>query len=251
MITGGSLENKCLDATKKLANSGQGEEFQMDTAPSNQTLRVNSVAVVSLEKRHHLFTHAIFPTEGSRRNGVQATSDMPANETTLEGPTSKPAVIRNLYRNRQAKIPSSLDKSAASGDSSAEENTRDDAAHAKVPCLAHQRKTINSFSHARLVAGPPEHFFSVAAKKLANSRQGAESQPESQPETALSNEMPNSVAPAEPLQQRHNNLLGDGSSTNSVHATPDTPASIPQDMMQQTPRDEVFQSDNVLREELV
>jgi hypothetical protein len=168
---------------------------------------------------------------------------MPANETTLEGPV----VIPSLYRNRKAKMLSSLEKPAASGDSSAEENTRDDDAHAKVPCLAHQRKTINSFSHARLVAGPPENFFSVAAKKVANSRQGADPQPE----TALSNEMPNPVAPAEPLQQRHNNLLGDGSITNSVHATPDTPASIPQDMMQQTPRDEVFQSDNVLREELV
>jgi hypothetical protein len=107
-------------------------------------------------------------------------------------------------------------------------------------------------STALLVAGPPENNFSVAAKKPANSRQGAESQPE----TALSNEIllrTNPVAPAEPLQQSHNNMLGDGSTTNSVQAaTPDKPTSAaPQDMMQPTPRNEVFQSDNVLREELV
>jgi hypothetical protein len=144
----------------------------------------------------------------------------------------------------------SLEKSAVTAGDSAEANSRDDASQAKLPCLAHQRKTINSFSHARWVAGPPENNFSVAAKKPASSRQGAESPLE----TALSNKMllrTNPVAPAEPLQQRHNNLVGNGSTRNSIQATPDKPASASQDMMQQTPRDEVFQSDNVLREEMV
>jgi hypothetical protein len=123
----------------------------------------------------------------------------------------------------------SLEKSAVTAGDSAEANTRDDASQAKLPCLAHQRKTINSFSHARLVAGPPENNFSVAAKKLARSRQVAESQLE----TALSNKMllrTNPVAPAEPLQQRHNNLVGNGSTRNNVHAIPDKSASAPQDM---------------------
>jgi hypothetical protein len=56
----------------------------------------------------------------------------------------------------------------------------------------------------------------------------------------------------EPVQQRHNLfthalLLGDGSTGNGVQATPDNPANAPQDM-QQTPQDELFQSDNVLNE---
>jgi hypothetical protein len=56
----------------------------------------------------------------------------------------------------------------------------------------------------------------------------------------------------EPLQQRHNLfthalLLGDGSAGIVVEATLDKPANAPQDM-QQTPQDEVFQSDNVFNE---
>jgi hypothetical protein len=82
---------------------------------------------------------------------------------TLEGPTLKPAVRPSLYQKRQAKKVSSLEKSAASRESSAEANTRDDASQGKVPCLAHEVKTINSFSHAILVAGLPESDFSVAS----------------------------------------------------------------------------------------
>jgi hypothetical protein len=196
-------------------------------------------------------TSTLCQVEAQKRKPVDG-GDSLSDETDLDGSSSKPAAKPSLYHDRhQAAKSLSPEKSAASGDSSAEENTRDDASRAKLPCLAHQRKTIHSFSHARMIAGPPENAFSVAAKKPANLRLGAESQPE----TALSNEMllrTNPVAPAEPLQQRHNNLLGDGSTTNSVQAaTPDKPASAPQDMMQQTPRDEVFHSDNVLREELV
>jgi hypothetical protein len=55
---------------------------------------------------------------------------------------------------------------------------------------------------------------------------------------------------AELLQQRHTFfthalLLGGVSTENGVQATPVKPANAPQDM-QQTPQDEVFQSDNVL-----
>jgi hypothetical protein len=57
---------------------------------------------------------------------------------------------------------------------------------------------------------------------------------------------------AEPLQQRHNKLLEDGSTTrNVVQAEFDKSANASQGMMQQTPQDEVIQSDNVLYEELV
>jgi hypothetical protein len=74
-------------------------------------------------------------------------------------------------------------------------------------------------------------------------------------ETAVSNEtlVANPVASADPLQQMLNNLLGNGSIIrNGVKAKiEDKPGSAPQDIMQQTPPDEVFQSDNVLHEELV
>jgi hypothetical protein len=118
----------------------------------------------------------------------------------------------------------------------------------RQPQPAHEQKGINSLSHAvLLVAEPPENDRLVAAKKPANSRQGAEIQLE----TAQSNEMlkTNPVA-VEPLQQRHNIfthalLLGDGSTGNVVQATPDKPADAPL-YMQHTPRDEVFQSDDVL-----
>lgn len=82
-----------------------------------------------------------------------------------------------------------------------ESNTRDVAPHAIVPWPAHQQKIINSFSHALLVAGPPENDFLVAAKKPANSRQRAESQLD----TAPSNEMLRaSPVAAEALEHRQN-----------------------------------------------
>jgi hypothetical protein len=59
------------------------------------------------------------------------------------------------------------------------------------------------------------------------------------------------VAPAEPLQQRHDNLFEDGSTRKSVQASQDNPGNAPQEIMQWTPQDEVLQSDNVLNEELV
>jgi hypothetical protein len=171
------------------------------------------------------------------------------DETNLEGPTSKPAAKPRLYRDKQKATKSPpLEKSAASGDS-VDSDTRDDAPQAKVPYLAHQQKTINSFSHALFIAGSPENKSLVAAKKPANAGQGAESQQE----TALSNEMlPTNPAAAEPMQQRHNSfthalLLGDGSTGSSVQVTPDKPANESEDEPK-APQDEVFQSDNVLSE---
>jgi hypothetical protein len=81
-----------------------------------------------------------------------------------------------------------------------------------VPCIssqinsldmpAHQQKSINSFSHAGLLAaGPQRNDFLVAAKKQVNSMQGSESQVK----TAQSKDMSraNPVA-AEQLEHRHN-----------------------------------------------
>jgi hypothetical protein len=164
------------------------------------------------------------------------------DETDLDGSPSELA-------DKQAAKSLSPDKSAPAGDS-VESNTRKDALQAaNVPGLVQQKKSINSFSHALLDTGPPENDFLVAAKKPANSRQCAESQLETAP--CHEKFRANPVA-AEPLQQRHNLfahdlLLGQGSTGNSVQATPDKPANAPQDM-QQTPPDEIFQTDNVLNE---
>jgi hypothetical protein len=172
------------------------------------------------------------------------------DETDLDGPSSKPVAKASLYRDRQAAMAPSLDKSAPVGDSM-ESNTRKDALLAKLPWPFHQQKRINSLSHALLAPGPPEKDFLVAAKKPVNSRQGAESQLATAPS---SNEMfrANPVAAEPLLQQRHNLfthdlLLGDESTGNGVQALSDEPANAPQDT-EQTPQDKIFQSDNVLNE---
>jgi hypothetical protein len=119
----------------------------------------------------------------------------------------------------------------------------------RIPRPLHQQKSINSLSHAvLLVAGSPEDNFVVAAKKLANSRQGA-SQLERVPSNGIPRAKPVTI---EPQQQRRNIfthalLLGDGSTGNVVQATPDKLANAPT-YMQQTPRDAFFQSDKVLNE---
>jgi hypothetical protein len=171
------------------------------------------------------------------------------DESDLEGSPSELASKPSLYSDRQAAKSLTSDKSAPDGDS-ADSNTRKDALQAKVPWPAHQMKSINSISRTLLHAGPTESGFLVAAKKPANSREGAESQLE----TAPSNEMlrTNPVV-AEPLQQKlnvftHALLLGDEPTGNGVQPTPDESANTPQDMQQTPPPDEFFQSDNVLNE---
>jgi hypothetical protein len=185
--------------------------------------------------------------EPKKRKRVEA-GDARFDETDLHGSPSELAAKPNLCSDRQIAKSLSPDKLAPAGDS-VESITRKDALQAKLPQSAHQQKSINSFAHALVVAGPPENGFLVAAKKPANSTQVAESLLKAAP----SNEMlrANPVA-AEPLQQRHNVfthalLLGDGSAGNSVQTNPDKPANSQPDM-QQTPPDEVFQSDNVLNE---
>ena len=85
---------------------------------------------------------------------------------------------------RQATKSLSLYRSAPASDS-VESNTRKDALQAKVPWLAHQLKSGNSFSHGLLDAGSPENGFFVAENKPANLRQGTECDLE----TASSNEI--------------------------------------------------------------
>jgi hypothetical protein len=172
------------------------------------------------------------------------------DETDLDGSPLELAAKASLYSDRQAARSLSPDKSAALAGDSVESNTRENSLQAKVPSLAHLKKSINLFSHALLDAGPPKNDCLVAANKPANSRQGAESQLE----TAPSNEMLVREKPVavEPLQQNHNVfthalLLGHGSTGNGNQATPDESADAPQEM-QQTPPDEIFQLDNVLNE---
>jgi transposase-like protein len=208
--------------TRERAVESTGTKQPYGVNPKNPTGRAKS-------------TTTLWQVEAQKQKPVDGW-DSQSDERDLDGSASKPAAKPSL--------------SAVTAGDSAEANNRDVASLAKLPCLAHQRKTVNSFFRTRLVASPPENNFSVATKKPANSRQGAESQLE----TALSPEMllrTNPVAPAEPLQQRHNYLVGNGSTRISIQTTPDEPASAPQDMMQQTPRDEVFESSNVLREEMV
>jgi hypothetical protein len=155
------------------------------------------------------------------------------DETELGGSPSEVAAKPNLCTDRQVTKLLCLDKLAPAGDS-VEPITRKNAFQAKLPQSAHQQKNINSFGHGIVVAGPSENSFLVAAKKPADSRQGANVQME----TASSNEilLANAMT-AEPLQPAEN----------SVQTTPDKPANAQLDI-QQTPPDEVFQSDNVLNE---
>jgi hypothetical protein len=129
-------------------------------------------------------------------------------------------VKSSFYSERQAAKSLPADKSAPAGDN-AETNTRKDALQGEVPRPAHQQISINSFSHALLIAGALDNDLFDAAKRPANSRQGAESQQE----TAQSNEVRRAnPAAAEPLQQGHNVfthalLLGNGSTGNVDQAT--------------------------------
>jgi hypothetical protein len=104
----------------------------------------------------------------------------------------------------------------------------------------------------------PENEFLVAAKKLANSRQGAESQLETALFLINSSDKPSgtSRAAATEVQQlawRWFNL------EQCPGHSQDNLANAPQDIMQETPQDEaylsrttyIFESDNVLHEELV
>jgi hypothetical protein len=103
------------------------------------------------------------------------TGDARFDETDLDGSPSELAAKPSLYNDRQAAKSPSPDKSAPACDG-VESKTRKDALQGKVPWPPHQQKTVNSFSHALLAAGPLENDFLVAAKKPTYSRQGAESQ---------------------------------------------------------------------------
>jgi hypothetical protein len=72
-------ENDFIVAAKKPANSRQGTESQLETAPSNKILRASPVVAEPLQQRHNIFTHALLLGDGSTGNGAQATPDKPAN----------------------------------------------------------------------------------------------------------------------------------------------------------------------------
>ena len=126
------------------------------------------------------------------------------DKTDLDSSPSELAANASIDSDTQAAMSLSTDKPAPAGDS-AESNTPKDASQAKLPLLAHQQKTINPFSHAALlVAGLPENDFLDAAKKPANSRQGAESQLETAPSIEMLRAKPVAAL-----------LLGDGSTASS------------------------------------
>jgi hypothetical protein len=105
----------------------------------------------------------------------------------------------HLCSERQAAKSLPADKSAPAGDNVGA-STRKDALQAKLPLPVYQQISINSFSHALLIAGSPDNDLLVAAKRLVNLRQGAESQQE----TAQSNEVRRAKpVAAKPLQQGH------------------------------------------------
>jgi hypothetical protein len=160
-----------------------------------------------------------------------------SDETDLDDSPSDLAAKPSLYSDRQAAKSLSPDNSAPAGDSV--------ESQANVSGLVQQKKSINSFSHALLDAGSPKNGFLEAAMKPANSRQGAESQLE----TAPSNGKPSGsrAAAVEAQCFTHALSLGDESTGNGVQATPDKSANAPRDT-QQTPQDEIIQSDNVLNE---
>jgi hypothetical protein len=185
--------------------------------------------------------------ESKNRKRVEA-GDARFEETDLDSSPSELAAKPSLYSKRQAAKSLSPDKSAPAGDSE-ESNTRKDSIQTKPPWLAHQQKSIASFSHVLLVAGPPEDSSLVAAKKPSNSIQGAESHLETAPSNELLRANPMAI---EPLQQMRNMfthafLLGDGSTRYCVQPTRDKLANTPQ-VMEHTFHVEDFQSDNVLNE---
>jgi hypothetical protein len=114
-------------------------------------------------------------------------ADARFHEMDLNG--SPPKLAASLYSDRQA------------AKSTSQLRTLERTHYGRKCRGAHQQKSVNVAAHALLDAGSPENGFLVAAKKPANSRQGAISQFE----TAPSNEIlrANTVA-AEPLQLRHN-----------------------------------------------
>jgi hypothetical protein len=152
------------------------------------------------------------------------TGDAQLDETDLDGLNSELAAKPSPYSARQ--VPKSLT------DDSVESNTRKDALQVKHSWPVRKQTSVNSVYYAILAAGPDSL---VAAKEPANSTQLAEF-----------------LLKAEPPRQRQNFfthalLLGDGPAGNGVQTTPDEPANAPPDM-QQTPRAEDFQSDNLLNE---
>jgi hypothetical protein len=68
VLVAGPPENDCLVAAQKPANSRQGAESQLETAVSNENLRVNQVAAEPRQHRRNSFTHALLLGEGSTAN---------------------------------------------------------------------------------------------------------------------------------------------------------------------------------------
>jgi uncharacterized protein YerC len=71
LLVAGPPENDCLVAANKPANSRQAGS-QLETAVSNENLRLNPVAAEPRQHRHNAFTHALLLGEGSTGNDVQA-----------------------------------------------------------------------------------------------------------------------------------------------------------------------------------
>jgi hypothetical protein len=70
-------ENGLLVAAKKPANSRQGTESQLETAPSNEMFRVNPVEAEPLQQKLNVFIHALLVEDEPAGNGAPATQDKP------------------------------------------------------------------------------------------------------------------------------------------------------------------------------
>jgi hypothetical protein len=80
LLVAGPPERDLLVAAKKLENSRQREESQLETAPSNEMFRANPVAAEPLQQRHNVFAHGgLLLGDGSTGNVVQVTPDKPVN----------------------------------------------------------------------------------------------------------------------------------------------------------------------------
>jgi hypothetical protein len=77
-LVAGPSENDFLSPAKKPANSRQGANAQLETAPSIEILRAKPVAVAPLQQKFHVST-TLFLRDSSTWNGVPATPTEPAN----------------------------------------------------------------------------------------------------------------------------------------------------------------------------
>jgi hypothetical protein len=68
ILVSGPPENDFLGPAKKPAKSRRGANAQLETAPSNEMLRVNPAVAEPLEQRHNTFTHDLLFVDGSTGN---------------------------------------------------------------------------------------------------------------------------------------------------------------------------------------